>query len=307
MPPQSSSFWFTSTPSQFLSVMFSQAFDMTTSLRSTLEQEMGSTQGGFVGADRATLRLWEVWEFPCFLSVFSVLTPQTPEEMLRNIQRYIQDNLIARFPADLRLKEYEAKVLFLLESAIKKVGQGDVAQKSGGNTLSDELWELFEKLVKTKRDIFPSASASTSLFAAPPAAVPPSGTPPVHDGGAFTVKSGIEGVQVRATEPPSATSKIGQRTVASLSETGYLACMQETIAKLRSQSRAPTTTELYALHYAYTLIGSGVALPRCFRPLGLPGRRPRAQTYVALTDPGSDHLKITCQVSVHLIYSVSLK
>ncbi|KAH3759992.1 ribose 5-phosphate isomerase, type A [Pelomyxa schiedti] len=251
---------------------------MTTSLRSTLEQEMGSTQGGFVGADRATLRLWE-----------------TPEEMLRNIQRYIQDNLIARFPADLRLKEYEAKVLFLLESAIKKVGQGDVAQKSGGNTLSDELWELFEKLVKTKRDIFPSASASTSLFAAPPAAVPPSGTPPVHDGGAFTVKSGIEGVQVRATEPPSATSKIGQRTVASLSETGYLACMQETIAKLRSQSRAPTTTELYALHYAYTLIGSGVALPRCFRPLGLPGRRPRAQTYVALTDPGPDHLKITCQ------------
>ncbi|KAH3742731.1 ribose 5-phosphate isomerase, type A [Pelomyxa schiedti] len=171
-----------------------------------------------------------------------------------------------------RVKEYEAKVLFLLESAIKKVGQGDVTQKPG-NTLSNELWELFEKLVKA----------------------------PVHEGGAFTVKSGIEGVQVRAT------SQIGQRTVASLSETGYLACMQETIAKLQSQSRAPTTTELYALHYGYTMIGSGVALPRCFRPLGLPGRRPRAQTYVALTDPGSDHLKITCQVRVHLMYSVSVR
>eukprot|EP01114_Cavostelium_apophysatum_P018377 TRINITY_DN5677_c0_g3_i2.p1 TRINITY_DN5677_c0_g3~~TRINITY_DN5677_c0_g3_i2.p1 ORF type:complete len:1015 (-),score=173.12 TRINITY_DN5677_c0_g3_i2:28-3072(-) len=79
---------------------------------------------------------------------------------------------------------------------------------------------------------------------------------------------------------------------------------------LRDEKRSPNVEELAAIGFAHTLLAEGYTLPPLMVSLGQPGQRPGVHTYIAVTDPGPDNMRVTLQdndilqngVTVHTEY-----
>eukprot|EP01105_Mastigella_eilhardi_P021219 TRINITY_DN511_c0_g1_i2.p1 TRINITY_DN511_c0_g1~~TRINITY_DN511_c0_g1_i2.p1 ORF type:complete len:1977 (-),score=536.88 TRINITY_DN511_c0_g1_i2:556-6486(-) len=208
---------------------------------------------------------------------------QTPEQMYEALKNYINVWIIQPFKSDPKVVHYRDAVLSLLTRVLD--GRAPAT--------STAQWAQFEELVQIKRDIFGHAA------------------PKKQDSVAYDVTLRLDGgVALHTNGCVDAARPLGQAGTKAEVDTVFLANVSASISRLRSESRAPTTEELLAIQYAYYLLERGAQLPQCLRGLGAPGLRPYTQTYLAITDPGPDHIKITCQdedmlrkgVTVHVEY-----
>jgi hypothetical protein len=79
-----------------------------------------------------------------------------------------------------------------------------------------------------------------------------------------------------------------------LADMQFVASAGQLLAQVRAANRAPTAAETAIVQAAYELLARGTPVPLPFRPLGVPGFKPR-QTLLFNTDPGEGHLRVTCR------------
>lgn len=106
--------------------------------------------------------------------------------------------------------------------------------------------------------------------------------------------AGSPSVNVGAGE--SYRDRISQAAQNDTNEAMFLVEVMCLLDELRGLENVyPSPAESFAVAFASDRLRLGLQQPRLFKPLSLPGRDPKHQSFVFVTDGGPDHIKITVQ------------
>ncbi|MGD9823247.1 LOG family protein, partial [Desulfobacter sp.] len=99
--------------------------------------------------------------------------------------------------------------------------------------------------------------------------------------------------------PDAEVSAFGKRVDAAVKDAAehkeFYGCVMQLLDELRDRKSRPTSAETFAIALSSAYLRKGIQQPRLFKPLSLPGRHKRHQSFVFVTDAGPDHIKITAQ------------
>jgi len=126
-----------------------------------------------------------------------------------------------------------------------------------------------------------------------------SGGAKIEAGGSrFSLKGDADRVVLTVARDEAATDyeeRVNAAVRDEAEQAEFYADVMGLLDELRDRKARPTSAETFAIALSAAHLRQGNQQPRIFKPLNLPGRHQRHQSFVFVTDAGPDHIKITVQ------------